>query len=332
MPAIRILFLWQMHQPFYKDLVTGEYRLPWVRLHGLKDYYGMVKLLDEFPALHQTFNLVPSLITQLQEYVAGTARDPFLEAASRPAADMELGERLFALQYLFQANAESMIARYPRYLELRQQFHTRPQDARTAAQHMSHGDITDLQVLSQIAWMDEFFLDDPDIHELIKKGRDYSLQDQKFVIASQQQFLAKVLPAYAAAAQRGTIEISTSPFYHPILPLICDTNIGAVSHAGLPLPARRFSHPEDAREQIECGLKLHEQVFGMRPRGMWPSEGSVSNQALSIAHELGLHWVATDEGALGRSVGATFDRDSKGRLEAAAAEQLYRVYRWNKGA
>ena len=331
-PAICLLFLWHMHQPFYKDLVTGEYRLPWVRLHGLKDYYGMVKLLDEFPALHQTFNLVPSLITQLQEYVAGTARDPFLEAASRPAADMELGERLFALQYLFQANAENMIARYPRYLELRQQFHTRPQDARTAAQHMSHGDITDLQVLSQIAWMDEFFLDDPDIHELIKKGRDYSLQDQKFVIASQQQFLAKVLPAYAAAAQRGTIEISTSPFYHPILPLICDTNIGAVSHAGLPLPARRFSHPEDAREQIERGLKLHEQVFGMRPRGMWPSEGSVSNQALSIAHELGLHWVATDEGVLGRSVGATFDRDSKGKLDAAGAEQLYRVYRWEQGA
>src|ERR1043166_1540754 len=133
-PGIRLLFLWHMHQPYYKNLVTGEYRLPWVRLHGLKDYYGMVKLLDEFPALAQTFNLVPSLIAQLQEYAAGTARDPFLEAASRPAAEMELGEKIFVLEYLFQANVDNMIARYPRYRALWQEFHTRPQDARAAAQ------------------------------------------------------------------------------------------------------------------------------------------------------------------------------------------------------
>ena len=100
-PAIHLLFLWHMHQPYYKDLVTGEYRLPWVRLHALKDYYGMVKLLDEFPGLHQTFNLVPSLITQLQEYVSGTAQDPFLQVAALPAAEMDLAERLFAIQYLF---------------------------------------------------------------------------------------------------------------------------------------------------------------------------------------------------------------------------------------
>ena len=96
-----------------------------------------------------------------------------------------------------------------------------------------------------------------------------------------------------AAGKRGAIEISTSPFYHPILPLVCDTNMGAVSHNGLPLPAQRFSHPEDAREQIARGLTLHEQVFGVRPRGMWPSEGSVSDEALAIAHELGVKWMAT---------------------------------------
>src|SRR5437764_6354356 len=104
MHSIRLLFLWHMHQPFYKDLVSGEYRLPWVRLHGLKDYYGMVKLLDEFPNVHQNFNLVPSLMTQLQEYVAGTAGDPFLNVAAKPAKDLSVAERRFALQYLFQAN------------------------------------------------------------------------------------------------------------------------------------------------------------------------------------------------------------------------------------
>src|ERR1700684_704963 len=118
MPVLRVIVLWHQHQPFYKDLVTGEYRLPWVRLHALKDYYGMVKLLDEFPGLHQTFNLVPSLITQLQEYVSGTAQDPFLQAAARPAAEMNLDDRVFATEYLFPANAVKMIGRYPRYREL----------------------------------------------------------------------------------------------------------------------------------------------------------------------------------------------------------------------
>src|ERR1051326_6008067 len=88
-PVVRLLFLWHMHQPYYKDLVTGEYRLPWVRVHALKDYYGMVKLLEEFPGVHQTLNLVPSLMIQLQEYVDGTAHDPFLGGASIPAADRQ---------------------------------------------------------------------------------------------------------------------------------------------------------------------------------------------------------------------------------------------------
>src|SRR5579859_993385 len=331
-PAIHLLFLWHMHQPYYKDLVTGEYRLPWVRLHALKDYYGMVKLLDEFPGMHQTFNLVPSLITQLQEYVNGTAQDPFLQVAAMPAAEMDLAERQFAVQYLFQANAENMIGRYPRYRELSQQFHTRPQDAQNNARSMTTGDITDLQVLSQIAWMDEFFLDDTVVAELISKGREFSLKDQEQVIAIQQNFLAKVLPAYAAAGKRGAIEISTSPFYHPILPLVCDTNIGEVSHHGLPLPAQWFHHPEDAREQIERGLTLHEQVFGARPKGMWPSEGSVSNEALTIAHGLGVKWMATDEGVLCRSLGTIFQRNGSGVLDAECAAQLYQIFRWQQGA
>src|ERR1700682_5957006 len=118
MPVLRVVVLWHQHQPFYKDLVTGEYRLPWVRLHGLKDYYGMVKLLDEFPNIHQTFNLVPSLIAQIQDYVAGAAQDPFLRVTAKPAQELAPEERRFALQYFFQANQANMIARYPRYQEL----------------------------------------------------------------------------------------------------------------------------------------------------------------------------------------------------------------------
>src|SRR6184192_2866622 len=331
MPTLRVLVLWHQHQPFYKDLVTGRYRLPWVRLHALKDYYGMVKLLDEFPSVHQTFNLVPSLIAQIQDYVSGTADDPFLQVAAKPAKDLTPEERRFALQYLFQANPLHMIGRYPRYRELWERFRGSGNTPERAEKYFQPQDFTDLQVLSQIAWFDEFFLEEPAIAELIKKDHNYSLDDRRFVIAREGELLAKVLPAHADAAQRGAIEISTSAFYHPILPLICDTNQGAVGTPGLPLPQNRFRHPEDAREQLQRGLDLQEQVFGIRPQGVWPSEGSVSEEVLAIAKPLGVKWMATDEGVLGRTLGINFSRDGGGRLPREAAENLYTIHRYEKG-
>ena len=144
MPVLRVIILWHQHQPFYKDLVTGEYRLPWVRLHALKDYYGMVKLLDEFPNVHQTFNLVPSIITQIQDYVDGTAHDPFLRVAATPAKDLTSVERLFALQYLFQANPVNLIGRYPRYHELWERFRSAGDSPERAEKYFQPQDFTDL--------------------------------------------------------------------------------------------------------------------------------------------------------------------------------------------
>jgi len=332
MPALRVILLWHQHQPFYKDLVSGEYRLPWVRLHGLKDYYGMVKLLDEFPNVHQNFNIVPSLMTQIQDYVSGSAQDPFLAVASKPAKDLSLAERRFALQYLFQANPANVIGRYPRYQELFDRFREHGASPERAEKYFQAQDFTDLQVLSQIAWFDEFFLEEKNIASLIQKGHEYSLEDQSFVIEQEKLLLGKVLPAHADAAKKGSIEISTTPFYHPILPLVCDTKAGAVSTPGLPLPQQRFRHPEDARDQIQRGLDLHEQVFGVRPKGMWPSEGSVSEEVLAIAHNLGIEWMATDEGVLGRSGGTFFARDGNGRLPAHLAEKLYNIHRYENGS
>lgn len=328
MPVIRVVVLWHQHQPFYKDLVTGQYRLPWVRLHALKDYYGMVKLLDEFPQVHQTFNLVPSLITQIQDYVSGTASDPFLQVAATPARDLTSAERRFALQFLFQANPVNMIGRYPRYRELWERFRASGDSPERAEKFFQPQDIADLQILSQIAWFDEFFLDDPEVAELIRKGHTYSAEDQKFVVARERELLAKVLPAHADAAKRGGIEISTSAFYHPILPLLCDSSMGAVSAPGLPLPQNRFRRPEDARAQIQRGLDLHVSVFGIRPKGLWPSEGSVSEEVVEIAQSLGVNWMATDEGVLGRSLGIDFSRDGNGRLNPAKSEKLYAIRRF----
>ena len=330
MALIRVVLLWHQHQPFYKDLVTGQYRLPWTRLHALKDYYGMVKLLDEFPKVHQTFNLVPSLIHQIEEYVSGEANDPFLQVASRPAKDLTLEERRFALQYLFQAHPANVIGRYPRFRELYEKFRSAGSSPEQAERYFLPQEFTDLQVLSQIAWFDEFFLEEKDIAALIRKGRGFSLEEQRLVIARERELLGRVLPAHAEAARKGLIEISTSPYYHPILPLVCDTQMGAVSTPGLALPQNRYRHPEDAREQLLRGLDLHEKVFGVRPKGVWPSEGSVSEEVLGIAQKLGVKWMATDEGVLGRSLGLFFARDGYGQLNSDLAHRLYTIYRYEK--
>src|SRR6202163_3270215 len=328
MAQLRVVVLWHQHQPFYKDLVTGLYRLPWTRLHALKDYYGMVKLLDEFPQVHQTFNLVPSLVTQIQDYVAGETQDPFLNVASKPAQELTEQQRRFALQYLFQANPVNVIGRYPRYRELWEKFQASGGSPERAERGFQDQDLTDLQVLSQIGWFDEFVLAEEEIAELIRKGRNYTLEDQRFVMTRERELLGRVLPVHAAAAKKGLIELSTSPFYHPILPLLCDSQVGAVSSPGLPLPQNRFRHPEDAREQLQRGLDLHEKVFGVRPQGVWPSEGSVSEETLAIAHRLGVRWMATDEGVLGRSLNLNFSRDGSGNLNADLAQKLYTIYRY----
>jgi alpha-amylase/alpha-mannosidase (GH57 family) len=328
MAQLRVVVLWHQHQPFYKDLVSGQYRLPWTRLHALKDYYGMVKLLDEFPKVHQTFNLVPSLVTQVQDYVSGDAQDPFLRVAAKPAKDLSPDERRFALQYLFQAHPVNLIGRYPRYRELWERFRSAGEEPDRVEKLFQPQDFTDLQVLSQIAWFDEYFLQEKNIAELVRKARNFSLEDQRYVIAAERELLGRVVPVHADAAKRGLIEISTSPFYHPILPLLCDSQIGAVSSPGLPLPQNRYRHPEDAREQLLRGLDFHEKVFGIRPNGVWPSEGSVSEEVLAIAHRLGVQWMATDEGVLGRSLGLNFSRDGQGRLSPDMAHRLYTIHRY----
>ena len=329
-PKIRLVLFWHMHQPFYKDMVTGEYRLPWVRLHALKDYYGMVKLLDEFPDVHQNFNLVPSLVTQIQDYVSGQAHDPFFNVVAKPADELTPSDRHFALQYLFQANPVNMIGRYPRYRELWERYRSTVDRPEGPDSYFVTRDYADLQVLSQLAWFDEYFLAEPDIAALVEKGEDFTVADQQLVIARERDFLAKVLPAYAGAAGKGSIELSASPYYHPILPLLCDTNVGAQSSPGLNLPTRRFRHPDDASLQIQRALDSHEALFGVRSKGLWPSEGSVSEETLTLAYRQGIQWMATDEGVLGRSLDFHLSRHDGEKLQADGAERLYNIYRYEK--
>jgi alpha-amylase/alpha-mannosidase (GH57 family) len=319
MARIYLCFVWHMHQPFYKDLITGEYRLPWTRMHGLKDYYGMVKILEHFPAVHQTFNLVPSLLVQLEEYAAGQAADPFLGRALKPAEALTEEEYGFILQYFFQANPSRLIYRYPRYGELYDAWNAAGCNTSRARRFFGAGAMRDLQVLSQLAWFDEEFLEkDPEVRALADQGRDYTLADQALMGRKQREILAAVLPVYKEFAARGQIELSTSPFYHPILPLLCDSNIAAQAHPNVPLPTR-FCRPEDARAQVQRAREYMASRFGLTPAGLWPSEGSVSDEALGIAADLGFRWIATDNGVLTRTLGAT-----------AGVDLTYRPYRWQQ--
>lgn len=321
MPNIYLSFVWHMHQPFYKDLVSNEYKLPWTRLHALKDYYGMVKVLEEFPEVHQTFNLVPSMLVQIEEYASGKAQDPFLRAALRESGDLTEAEREFILSYFFQANVERMIYRYPRYGELYQIWQAAGENAKRALRSFDDKAMRDLQVLSQLAWFDEEYLTgDPQIAALVKKGSGFNSADQTLLGQKQIEKVGLVTQVYKDFAATGQIEISATPFYHPILPLICDTQIAGVAHPYVPLPSR-FRYPEDAREQLQRSRNYMSEKFGKAPAGLWPSEGSVSDEALGLAAESGFTWFATDNGVLARTLN-----------QQASPEVTYRPYLWKKGS
>jgi alpha-amylase/alpha-mannosidase (GH57 family) len=320
MTRINLMMLWHMHQPQYRDPSSGRYVLPWTRLHAIKDYWGMVRVLEEFPRVHATFNMVPSLCAQLEEYASGKFDEPWFDAAFAPASALNEDQKREILLRAFQLNRERLMSRWPRYIELADRVQS--QGVERSAATLALRDWRDLQLLSQLAWMDEEYLaSDPDVSRLSAKGSDFTEKDKSVLRAKQLELLGRVLPEYRAAAETGQIEISTTPFYHPILPLLCDSDIARVSNPWTPLPSPAFRYPDDAREQLLRGRRFHERVFGHRPVGLWPSEGSVSDAALALAADLGFTWAATDEGVLGRTLNLGFGRDGEGVPDNA--RQLY---------
>jgi alpha-amylase/alpha-mannosidase (GH57 family) len=323
----RIAFLWHMHQPYYEDLVTREHILPWVRLHGLKDYYGMVALLREFPAIRMTFNLVPSLLVQLEAFAANRARDRYLEAGLKPAEELTEQDVFFLLQDFFHAQRPRMIEVYPRYAELlaHRGYTGSEAEIRSATRRFSPDDLRDLQVWQKLAWIDPLYLEsDQRVQELVARDRNFTEEDKATLRAVELELLNAIIPAYRALAAQGQIEISTSPFYHPILPLLCDTDIYKRTHPESKLPRHRFVHPEDALEQLKRAVTCHERLFGKPPVGLWPSEGSVSDDIVPLVARAGFRWLATDEQILARTLGITFQRDNNGHVDQP--ERLYAPY------
>ncbi len=329
----QVAILWHMHQPSYEDLITQEHILPWVRLHALKDYYGMVALLDEFPRIRVTFNLVPSLLVQIEAFGENRARDRFLDLSLRPAAELGEADALFIVENFFHAHRERMIGVYPRYSELLERRGAAAPasgDFRTVVRRFSEDDLRDLQVWHKLAWIDPIYqATDARVRTLLDKGRGFTEDDKAVLREVELEILKRVIPQYRAAAARGQIEVSASPFYHPILPLLCDSNIYLRTHPESRMPTARFAHPEDAVEHLDRAVKLHERLFGRRPVGLWPSEGSVSEAIVPLVARAGFTWMATDELILSRTQSTTFERDAHGHLEQP--EHLYAPFRVTTG-
>ena len=340
-----IAFVWHHHQPYYKDLTTGEYILPWVRMHGIKDYYDMAAILKGYPNVRQTFNFAPVLIEQINDYVrfahfasakadrlcltvTGKAKDRFIELTLKEPSELTQDERVLILYNFFTANRDNMIMPHPRYAELlkKRGHSTMREDLLKVAERFSERDFNDLQAWFNLAWFDPTFqTGDEEIRRLIQKGRGYTQDDKKLIITKQIEIMSRILPVYKELQERGQIEIALSPYYHPILPLICDTDSAKMAMPNVSFPKNWFAHPEDAYWHVYEGVKFYEETFGKKPRGMWPSEGAVSEEIIPIVARAGIQWIASDEMVLAKSKGIELKRDPNGYLNEP--EILYQPYR-----
>ncbi len=318
MNLLHIAFFWHMHQPYYRDPLREEYTLPWVRLHACKGYYDMISLLEEYPEIRQTFNLVPSLLRQVDDYVRGEARDIFLEHTRRPAEELSPEEKKFILTNFFLCNPETMVKPYPAYWALLQKRGPRVPAYRwnDLLHQFSSQDFRDLQVWFNLTWCGYRAREKKEcLRELVQQGRFFSEEDKALLLKAQAEIIQEVIPLYQSLAAKGQVEITTSPFYHPILPLLIDWKTASRSMPNISLPGS-FSHPEDAERQIQKAVEHHQWVFGRPPAGMWPSEGSVCPELIPLVQRAGIRWMATDEGILFKSLSREPTRP-----------RLYRPYR-----
>jgi alpha-amylase/alpha-mannosidase (GH57 family) len=292
---LHLAFIYHMHQPYYRNLLTGETDAPWVRLHGIKDYLDMVEILKNYPAIKQTFNLVPSLLEQIEEYSCNRVKDKFLELSRKPAQELSDTEKSFIRGNFFSINIEKVISLIPRYYEL--------YFKKQRAKDFTNQDYLDLQVWFNLAWFDPIFRESiPELKKLVGKGRFFSQEEKLLVLEQQVRILKEIIPAYRKIEESGQIEITTTPFYHPILPLLYSTKIAKEANPKTILPKIEFAYPQDAKEQIRLALELHKEKFGQSPPGMWPSEESVCEHILPFFIEAGVNWIVADEAILFKSL------------------------------
>lgn len=293
---LKVALLWHQHQPYYKH--DNEFILPWVRLHAAKDYYDLPALAEDFPTLRQTINLAPSLVMQLHDYGSGAATDKIQRLSRIPAEQLSPADKREILRLFFLCNGECMIAPYDRYREL----WIRAQNPAQAADEFTPQDWRDLQAWYNLTWVGQQARTTPTVAALFAKGSNFTTHDIALILDIHRKIIDNVLPVMQSLRAAGQIEISVTPLYHPIVPLLIDSHV-ALEAMDCALPEPHFSRPDDAETHVVRGMELYRENFGALPAGMWFSEGSISDTALKLAAKHGIRWTASDEDVLWASLG-----------------------------
>lgn len=303
-PALYVAWLWHQHQPLYRDpaapSAAGSYRYPWVRLHALRDYYSMAALAAEHD-VHVTFNFTPVLLQQIDGYVEHGATDRALELTRQPAEELGPRQTREILSTFFDADWHHQVYVHPRYRELLER--------RISGRRFSSEEIRDLQMWFNLAWFGDEFRSGPvrlitgdtvDVSRFVRQERGFSHEDVLAMVDAQYKLLRAVVPLHRALQDTGQIEVSTTPAFHPILPLLIDTDQAALDRPGAALPTR-YAHPDDAVAQVDIARRDYGTRFGRPPIGVWPAEGAVSAEVARLLGREGIGWIATDAGVLARS-------------------------------
>jgi len=296
--------------------------MPWVRLHALKDYLDMPLTAAAQPGVKVTFNLVPSLLDQIDIYLAG-GTDRHLELSRMAAGELSADLKLELLGSFFSANPTQMINPYRRYKQLYAKYRGGADSPQTLVGLFSSQELRDLQVWSNLVWIDPMFRKEPLVKALFEKERNFTEEDKIVLLDWQLTLLARIVPTYRDLQEQERIEVSFTPYYHPILPLLCDTESAKEALPSLPMPRARFAHPEDAETQIHLSVEKYREIFGRDMRGMWPSEGSISEDALRLIIRHGITWSASDQEVLEQSL------DKSGMSRHGCP--IHRVYEFGPG-
>ena len=316
---VDLVLLWHHHQPDYRRPADGVSLLPWARLHATKDYVDMARHVERHPGLRVTFNLVPSLIDQVEAAAEGGA-DELFERLARPVASLTADERAAVAARCVQVPPHAL-DRWPALRTLRERVRAgrRPSARGAAAAPLDDRELLSLAIWFLLAWVDPMFHEAPEAARALGDSARWGERHRDDLLALHRRLAGEVIPAYRTLAARGQVELSTSPYHHPILPLLVDVASARRARPDLALPAPPFAAPEDAERQMARALARHAEVFGTHAAGMWPSEGSVSPEVAAIAARLGVRWLASDEAVLWRSL----DSGAGGGAERGA---LYRPW------
>jgi len=323
--TLYVNLVWHQHQPLYYKDADGIYTRPWVRVHATKDYYDMASVVAEYPDVHVTFNITPVLIRQLTDFADNDAKDLYWVTAEKPANSLTDFDKRFILQRFFDANWTHIINNFPRYQELlEKRAGTDDAAIEAALASFTEQDYRDLQIWFNLGWFDPDFLAESPLKELVEKDRDFTEEDKQIVFDKVLEVIRGVLPLHKQLQDAGQIEVITTPYAHPILPLLIDSELALVGNPSGEVPAR-FQYPQDAVVHLEKSVEIYQENFGKTPAGLWPGEGSVAQAAVPYIIDAGYQWMATGEPVLAKSLGIdNFTRDGKETVKEA--DDLYRPY------